>query len=58
MGLDNYAELIGPLVIANMSSQMSGFTLFLFSQENEFNDLEKPDGLRFVRMAEFDSSGG
>jgi hypothetical protein len=28
------------------------------AQEYEFNDLEKPDGLRFVRMAEFDSSGG
>jgi hypothetical protein len=27
-------------------------------QENEFKDLEKPDGLRFVRIAEFDSSGG
>ena len=25
-------------------------------QENEFNDLEKPDGLRFVRGAEIQSS--
>jgi len=31
-GLDNYAELIGPLVIANMSSQMSGVTLLFFVQ--------------------------
>jgi hypothetical protein len=35
---------------------MSGFTLFLFSQENEFNDLGKPDGLCFVRGAEIKSS--
>ena len=31
-GLDNYAELIGPPVIANLSILMSAFTLFLFSQ--------------------------
>jgi len=36
----------------NTSSQMAGFTLFLFGPRNEFNDLEKPDGLRFVREAE------
>lgn len=37
-----------------MSSQMSGFTLFLFNQENEITDLEKPDCLRFVREAQFE----
>jgi len=30
-GLDNYAELIGPPVIANLSTLMSGVILFLFS---------------------------
>jgi len=36
---------------------MSGFTLFLFSQEYEFKDLGKPDGLRFVRGAQFERFG-
>ncbi len=36
---------------------MSGFTRFFFSHENEFNDLEKPDGLRFVREAQFERFG-
>jgi len=33
---------------------MSGFTLFFLNQENEFKDLEKPDGLCFVREAQFE----
>jgi hypothetical protein len=37
-GLDNYGQLIGPPVIAILSTLMLGFTLFLFSQENEFKD--------------------
>jgi len=45
-------------VNVNMSSQMLGVTQSLLAQENEFKDLEKPDGLRFMRMAEFESSGG
>ena len=48
-GLDNYAELIGPPVIVNLSTLMSGGIHFLFSQANELKDLLKPDGLRFVR---------
>ena len=34
--------------------QMSRVTLPLFSQENEFKYLEKPDGLRFIRGAQFE----
>ena len=56
-GLDNYPELIGPPVISNLSTLMSGFTLFFLVQENEFQDLEKPDGLRFVRGAQIEHFG-
>ncbi len=36
---------------------MSGLTLLLFNHENEFKDLGKPDGLRFVRGAQFERFG-
>jgi hypothetical protein len=54
MSLDNYAEMIGPPIIANLSTLISGFTIFLLRQEIEFQDSEKPDGLRFVREAQFE----
>ena len=36
---------------------MSGFTLLIFSQENEFNDSEKPDGFRFVPGPQYERFG-
>ncbi len=36
---------------------MLDFTLFLFSQVNEFNDSEKPDGLRFVQGVQVERFG-
>ncbi len=49
---------IDPPVLATYPiRQMSGFTLFLFCQENEFKDLGKLDGLRFVRGAQFERFG-
>ena len=49
-----YTELIGPPFVTNLSTLMSGFTQFFFSQKNEFNDSEKPDSLRFVREAKIE----
>ncbi len=40
-GLDNYAELIGPSIIANLSTLMAGFTLFLFGLGKRISRLAK-----------------
>jgi hypothetical protein len=48
-GPDSKAEFVWLPLNAPTSYQMLGFSLFLFGPRNEFKDLGKPDGLRFVR---------
>jgi hypothetical protein len=48
-GLDKCAELIGPAVIANLSTLMSRSPYSSWGKVNEFKNSDKPDGLYFVQ---------